>query len=295
GYDASEDGNIDNVANEQVAARALRVASSGYFSDAQYVQAPAEPGEYELSVTFDAPGTGVVFSLGGSGKPGQEITWLPGVTVVEGAYGGPRFTGASGGGFVFTDIAAPYGVSTAWRARAVTSLDGMRLTSEWVNSTPVISTDKGQYLFSALDPVRTWRQVRIVEDSEHELQRPTAVAYGLGDTRPRVTYGQHRGRAGTLVLSTLTDPHQDLADLTALLEAGETLQLRWGAEGFHQQEEDAGLLTFSVAESLVESRGAQTSVLKGRRVSVPWVEQTRPDLGDTNAPITHDIVFDEGA
>lgn len=296
GYDASEDEDVDDYDNEKIAARALRITKDGNFLDNEFVQAPSEPGEYELSVSANVTSTGFAgFTLGGSGKPGQEITWLPGVTVVEGAYDGPRFTGASVDGFVFTDVAAPFGVSTAWRARAVTTLDGMRLTSEWVNSTPVINTDKSQYLYSALDPIRTWQRIKIVDDSEHELQRPTAVAYGLGDTRPRVTYGQHRGRAGTLTLSTLTDPLSELADLTALLEAGETLVLRWGAEGFHDQEEDAGTLVFSVAESLTESRGAQTAVLKGRRLTVPWVEQAPPTLGESNAPITHDIRFDEGA
>src|SRR5699024_2356360 len=133
------------------------------------------------------------------------------------------------------------------------------------------STDRFAYIASAVDPVRTWHRVLIVDDSEHTRQRPTAVAYGLGDDRPRVTYGVHRGQAGTLLFTAGHDDQAALDDLVALLESGEPLLLRWPAEGNHTQMIDAGTLTFSVTDSLTTARRAQVAVLRGRRISVPWV------------------------
>src|SRR5690625_2816767 len=95
GYDASEDFDHDDTPNEQLAARALRVARDAGFADSVIAQAPATPGEYELSVTYNATDSRLAVSLGGSGKPGQQITRLRGVTVGEGEYDGPRHCGSS--------------------------------------------------------------------------------------------------------------------------------------------------------------------------------------------------------
>lgn len=187
------------------------------------------------------------------------------------------------------DVFAPYGQSTAWRARAATVLEGAPRWSEWGMSDPVTPVHKLSYLASAVDPARTWQPLLIVDDSEHTRQIPTAVAYGLGDDRPRVTRGVYRGRSGSLVLTAGHDDEQELDNLIALLESSEPLILRWPAEGAGDSIIDAGTLTFSVADSLATTRRAQVAVLRGRRISVSWVEQDSPGLGDTNAPITHPI------
>lgn len=187
------------------------------------------------------------------------------------------------------DVFAPYGQSTAWRARAATVLEGAPRWSEWGMSDPVTPVHKLAYLASAVDPARTWQPLLIVDDSEHTRQTPTAVVYGLGDDRPRVTRGVYRGRAGSLILTAGHDDEQELDNLIALLESSEPLILRWSAEGAGDSIIDAGTLTFSVADSLATTRRAQVAVLRGRRISVSWVEQDGPGLGDTNAPITHPI------
>src|SRR5690625_4254224 len=60
-----------------------------------------------------------------------------------------------------TDVLAPYGQVTAYRARAVNVLDGQRLTSGWGLSSQVTSTDRYSYLAAAGDPLRTWVRVYV--------------------------------------------------------------------------------------------------------------------------------------
>jgi len=204
------------------------------------------------------------------------------------------FTMPASGVVTVTDVLAPYGQVTAYRARAVNELEGQRLASGWGLSGQVASSARWSYLAAAGDPLRTWVRVYINEDSSRTHQRPVAVAYGLGDTDPRVSYGRLRGQAGTLRLAALDYAGGEA--LLGLLHAGEPLVLRWPPEtGDDPDPEDAGLLVFDVAGELDVARLAQVA-LQRRYVSVPWVEQEPPVPGSgSNAPVTHPIGGPPGA
>lgn len=193
------------------------------------------------------------------------------------------------GAVTVTDVRAPYGQVAAYRARAANELDGMPLVSGWGLSGQVVNRARWSYLMAASSPLSTWLRVLIREDGVHTHHRPTSVAYGLGDSRARVSYAPERGRSGTLTLHALTQ--EDREGLLGLLYAGETLILRLPAEAHLDGPGyvGGGELVFDVAGEVQVAR-VTTGPLQRRELTVSWVEQEAPaPLGGTSAPVTRPV------
>lgn len=280
---------------------------------------PALPGPGEiLQRVHRAPGDNAVFAYvyGAFEEMGESI-WFDLLTITDTeGYEGPPFSGASPDGigvagmqvdrstatggweriveFIpsgddgFQDVFARYGEETVYRARTIAELDGMPLSSDWVESAPITNMDAGIYIASALDPIRTWQKIQGWEDSPQVRQRPTSVVYGLGDDRPRVTYGVYRGRSGSLKLWALT--LEAVATLVTLLEAGETLILREPPEGVCEPDQLPNRYLSISSEVTVSRWTTITKTTPGRDIEFTWVEQDVTPIGGSDAPADHPIV-----
>lgn len=237
---------------------------------------PAAP-----SITLDTSGAGVGVAVSAGAALVVEVQRsTDGAQFVQ-------FATWTGGGKI-RDVFATYGLPTRYRSRTGTVLDGQRLWSDWVTSDPITSTDHCSYIASAVDPVATWQQLHIRADGTRRHVRETAVGYGLGDTRPRVSHGPHRGMAGSMEAH--TDTAADTDALEALLLSGEVLQVRMPADGRTITDRDLPeIMTVAVAAAPTRNRLAHTALIKGRAINFEWVEQSPPPLGASLAPVSHPI------
>ena len=228
--------------------------------------APAATG-VDVTVTATA-GTRIQVRRSDDGHPPSMIADMP-------------LTGGTG---VLTDVTAPAGTPVVYSARSGTVLDGMALWTDWVAAAALTATDRGAYLASALSPCTTWQQVRLRVDATRTRQREAAVVYGLGDTRPRVTYGLQRGMAGSLTV--LAADAAEVALLSRLLESGEPLLVRLPPDVGPAGADPGELLSVAVTTPVTVERLVQAGTLRYREVSADWVEQANPGLGTSYAPQT---------
>lgn len=235
------------------------------------------------SITLDTDGPGV----------GIEVTAVSGlvVEVQRSAPGGqwvPWAAWTASGVDSGRDVFAPYGQPVTYRARAGLLLDGQRMWSDWVVSAAATPTDRHSYVASALDPATTWQRLLVRSDGVREHQQDVSVTFGLGDSRPRVMRGAHRGLAGSLECRTETAAQT--AALEGLLLTGETLMLRLPPDGFRDDALDAPeVLTVARSGRIARARLAQTAQIQGRVIGFEWVEQSPPPLGASMAPVINPI------
>ena len=183
------------------------------------------------------------------------------------------------------DVFVASGVPVRYRARSASLLDGQQLRSGWVQAGPVVSEDHGGYIASALDPVATWQAVELAADATRQHVWDTSVDYGLGDARPRVSHGPHRGMSGSMTIR--TDDAAGTAALEGLLLTGEPLLVRIPPDGSGDDYDLPEILTVAVSEAPGVERLAQTLLIRGRLVSLSWVEQVPPTPGASMAPVVN--------
>jgi len=122
---------------------------------------------------------------------------------------------SDGSDVVVKDVTVRYGEGVIYRSRAATEIDGKLLYSSWDVATEVTSTDKGAYIVNSRD----WTDYVSVNlrDSNQSRRRDSAVAYGLGDSRPMVDHSPYSGQAGqwTVQVSTVAQL-EALADLVGV-------------------------------------------------------------------------------
>lgn len=196
---------------------------------------------------------------------------------------------ATAGPVDVVDVLAPYGVATAYRARAANVLDGMPLTSEPGLSGPVRSTARHSYLAAAGDPASTWVRLYIQGDDPQVPATASAVAYGLGDDYGRISFGAERGLTGSFTVHGLTQ--EDRVKLLGLLQSREPLVVRWPAEAADEGPGfvDAGLTVFGVASAVARERLSQQVATQRRVLSVPWIEQPAVFGEGSSAPRLHRV------
>lgn len=187
------------------------------------------------------------------------------------------------------DVFAPTYASTAYRVRSVNELEGQTLSSEWMNSDPVVSTDPDAYIASAVDPLRTWIPLDLhMEVQERVHQEPVSTHYGLDDPYGRVVYGNPQGQTGNILMHTRTKQDTNLA--MALLRTQEPLVVKFVPQRAREEcSWGIGELRTISRSSMITERELH-STLQDRELSFEWIEHPQVLLGNpSDAPRTCDF------
>ena len=162
---------------------------------------------------------------------------------------------------------APYKVAVTYRARSLTTVDGVGLGSAWAVSGPEECTDRASYFVS--DDGKDWLEVSVAEDGPVALVQGVQVTYGFGSTGARVDKGEVQGTSGSLTLAVDTREERD-----ALVE-WVTTRDAW-VHRPHPEENDDGVRDVPrirmCALPASINRIAQLAIEK-RRIKFEWVER----------------------
>ncbi len=146
---------------------------------------------------------------------------VDGSTWVDVGVGIPKRTSAD---LVVHDVLAPYGVAATYRVRSGTTLEGMKLATDWVESDPITSSDAEFYIVDSHDPL-TYAAPVLQEDSGRAFVRSGSLVYPIGASQAVVDYGPLQGDSGSCTVLTMTQSEAD--DVKALLTSGRAVWLRW--------------------------------------------------------------------
>ena len=186
------------------------------------------------------------------------------------------------------DVMATWGVPTRWRAQQSTALEGVGMVSDWGDSGLVTSQDPDTYIADALDPSQTWLKIRIRSDDVRTRYQVMQVDHPIGSDLATSIRGPQQGLVGTFTFA--CQSRAEVAALDALWSTALDLVVRGWPERPYREwtPEPMAAVWVTPSAPYSEARLDQTA-LSGRDIPMPWVEQDPPELGVSQAPITHPI------
>ena len=163
------------------------------------------------------------------------------------------------------------------------------MVSDWGESVPVVSEDRGAYVADAADPLRTWVRVAVRSQSSRVEHQNRVVSWGKGDQFPTVWSEPEQGDVGGVVFYAATS--DDVAALYDVLRLSRTLMLRDNAEVDGAEVVQPPTRWVAQSNPFTPDRVGDLP-LASRFVTVEWVEQPVVGLGASSAPVTSPVLWD---